>query len=99
VLCDLNGNVFSWIFDDVQGNDLGLTTIIKADSPSLTTAPYPSQGKGMGWRPDGERNWSGGALRRGGCWGSRSYAGVFRLGGGGPGGRSGGVGFRCTKSL
>ncbi len=98
-VCDLNGNVFSWIFDDVQGNDLGLTTIIKADSPSLTTAPYPSQEKGMGWRPDGERNWSGLALIRGGCWDSGSSAGVFYLLGGSPVYRVDYVGFRCTKSL
>jgi len=98
-VCDLNGNVFSWIFDDVQGNDFGLTTIIKADSPSLTTTTYPSQEKGMGWRPDGERNWSGYALVRGGCWRSGSSAGVFDLGSGGPGYRDDVVGFRCTKSL
>ena len=98
-VCDLNGNVFSWIFDDVQGNDKGLTTIIKADSPSLTTAPYPSQEKGMGWRPDGERDWSGYALFRGGDWYSVSCAGVFRLDNGYPGSRGDDVGFRCTKSL
>ena len=93
-VCDLNGNVFSWIFDDVQGNDLGLTTIIKADSPSLTTAPYPSQEKGMGWRPDGERNWSGRALVRGGCWGSDSNAGVFNLNNYEPSNRNDNIGFR-----
>ena len=98
-VCDLNGNVFSWVFDDIQGDDKGLTTTIKADSPSLTTAPYPSQEKGMGWRPDGERNWSGSALIRGGCWRSASRAGVFVLLGGYPVGRNGSIGFRCTKSL
>jgi len=76
-----------------------LTTIIKADSPSLTTAPYPSQEKGMGWRPDGERNWSGTALVRGGFWYSGSGAGVFYLDFDYPENRNGGVGFRCTKSL
>ena len=96
-ICDINGNVFSWVFDDVQGDDKGLTTIIKADSPSLTTAPYPSEEKGMGWRPDGERNWSGSALVRGGDWYSGSLAGVFLLGSDWPGDEGGSVGFRCTK--
>lgn len=98
-VCDLNGNVSSWIFDDVQGDEKGLTTTIKADSPSLTTAPYPSQEKGMGWRPDGERNWSGYTLFRGGFWGSKSNAGVFCLSNGWHGLGYDGVGFRCTKSL
>jgi len=96
---DFSGNCYSWVFDDIQGDENGLTGKIAADSISLTTAPYPSQEKGMGWRPDGERNWSGGALVRGGCWGSDSYAGVFYLDVFGPGHRIGGVGFRCTKSL
>ena len=96
---DFSGNCYSWVFDDIQGDENGLTTIIKADSPSLTTAPYPSQEKGMGWRPDGERDWSGYALIRGGCWYSGSYAGVFGLGVDSPGYRYGDIGFRCTKSL
>ena len=94
---DIAGNAFSWVFDDIQGNDAGLTTIIKADSPSLTTAPYPSRENGMGWRPDGERDWSGRALIRGGCWGSGSYAGAFCLFGDWPGYAYDYVGFRCTK--
>ena len=96
---DFSGNCYSWVFDDIQGDENGLTTIIKADSPSLTTAPYPSQEKGMGWRPDGERDWSGRALIRGGCWRSGSYAGVFGLLSDYPDHRYGSVGFRCTKSL
>ena len=94
---DFAGNAFSWIFDDVQGDGNGLTTIIKADSISLTTAPYPSRKKGMGWRPDGQCDWSGRALVRGGCWGSGSYAGAFVLGRGWPVREGGDVGFRCTK--
>lgn len=94
-ICDLNGNAFSWIFDDVQGDDQGLTTVIQADSPSLTTAPYPSCKKGMGWRPDGKRDWSGDALIRGG-WVSQSFSGAFRLDFCFPGRRYDFVGFRCT---
>jgi len=96
---DINGNVWQWIFDDVQGDDKGLTTIIKADSPSLTTAPYPSEKKGMGYRPTGECNWSGIALVRGGCWCSGSRAGAFGLNFGWPDARYGVVGFRCTQPI
>ena len=96
---DFSGNCYTWVFDDVQGDENGLTGKIAAFSISLTTAPYPSQEKGMGWRPDGERNWSGYALVRGGCWYSGSFAGVFRLNHGGPDRRRSSVGFRCTKSL
>ena len=95
-ICDLNGNVFQWIFDDVQGDANGLTTVIKADSPSLQ-APFPPMTKGMGWRPDGERDWSGRALLRGGYWRSGGYAGAFYLGHGGPDFRYDFVGFRCTQ--
>ncbi len=96
-ICDLNGNVWQWVFDDVQGDEQGLPSIIESDSISLTTAPYPSMEKGMGWRPDSRRDWSGGALVRGGAWRSGSDAGAFGLGSGWPGHGSGDVGFRCTK--
>lgn len=97
-ICDLNGNVWQWVFDDVQGNEAGV--IAKAfdkDSPSIATAPYPSEEKGMGWRPSAGSNWSGGALLRGGCWCSWSRAGAFRLNLDWPGSRRGYVGFRCTQ--
>ena len=97
-LCDMNGNAFSWVFDNIQGDAGGQTGIIEADSMSLQ-APFPSMEKGMGWRPDGRRDWSGLALVRGGCWYSESYAGVFRLNGGWPGSEYDYVGFRCTKGL
>lgn len=96
---DFAGNCFSWVSDDVQGDENGLTTIIKSDSPSLTTAPYPSMQNGMGWRPDGERNWSGRALVRGGCWRSGGGAGVFDLNFDYPGVRYDIFGFRCTKKV
>lgn len=94
---DFAGNAYTWIFDDVQGDENGLTTIIKVDSISLTTAPYPSRQNGMGYRPDGERDWSGSALFRGGCWFSESNAGAFYLNRGWPGFAIGSVGFRCTQ--
>lgn len=96
---DVAGNASSWIFDDVQGDKNGLTTVIEADSISLTTAPYGICEKGMGWRPDGRRDWSGYALIRAAYWHSERNAGPFYLVGGWPGRRYRSVGFRCTKSL
>ena len=97
-ICDLNGNVFQWVFDDVQGDENGLIAkAFAADSPSIATAPFPSMEKGMGWRPSAGSNWSGDALVRGGFWSSESLAGAFRLNCGWPGGAYDGVGFRCTQ--
>lgn len=93
---DVAGNVYCRVFDDIQGDERGLTTIIKADSPSLSTPPFPSMEKGMGWFPDGERDWSGLALVRGGCWYSGRNAGAFGRGYDWPSGAYVNVGFRCT---
>lgn len=95
---DLAGNAFTQIFDDIQGGADGLTGEIKADSPSLTTLPYPSQKNGVGWRPEGGANWAGYVLLRGGCWSSGSRAGVFRLGYVDPSRRYDYVGFRFTTN-
>jgi hypothetical protein len=97
-ICDMNGNAFSWVFDNVQGDASGQTGIIEADSMSLQ-APFPSEEKGMGWRPDGRCDWSGHALIRGGCWFSESNAGVFILSSGWPESEGDYVGFRCTKPI
>jgi hypothetical protein len=95
---DFAGNAGSWVFDDVQGDPDGLIAReFSEESPSLATAPYPSREKGMGWRPKAGANGSGYALVRGGCWDGGANAGVFRLDGVWPDGRSGDVGFRCTK--
>jgi formylglycine-generating enzyme required for sulfatase activity len=94
-ICDINGNVFQWVFDNIQGDSAGLTTVIDARSMTLQ-APFPSLEKGMGWRPEGERDWSGRALIRGGYWYSVSNAGVFILDYDWPDHRLGLVGFRCT---
>ncbi|MBW7903807.1 MAG: hypothetical protein H3C26_20250 [Rhodocyclaceae bacterium] len=99
-ICDVAGNAFSWIHDDVQGDENGLVAKgIAANSISLTTAPYGICEKGMGWRPDGARNWSGRALVRGGCWHSERLAGAFNLDFDWPGRRCDIVAVRCTKSL
>ncbi len=98
-ICDLNGNIFQWIFDDLQGDEDGLVAKAFAHDSISIQAPYPSMKKGMGWIPDSGANWSGGALIRGGYWYSGSYAGAFGLGGGWPGSRYSSVGFRCTMGL
>ncbi len=100
LIYDVAGNAYTWVFDDVQGGPDGLTAKpFHPDSPSITTAPFPSLEKGMGWYPDPEDDWSGHALIRGGCWSSVSDAGVFRLNYGWPVYAYNYVGFRCTKSL
>ena len=92
------GNAYSWVFDDVQGDEAGLVArAFAADSPSITTAPFASMANGMGWRPVAGRDWSGLALARGGFWNDEDYAGVFRLRNDWPDSRLGRVGFRCTK--
>jgi formylglycine-generating enzyme required for sulfatase activity len=98
-ICDMNGNVFSWVFDDLHGDENGvINKSFDSSDPSISTAPYPSLEKGMGWRPS-SANWSGIALVRGGYWGSDDLAGVFNLGNGWPVSDHDLVGFRCTKSL
>jgi hypothetical protein len=95
----LAGNIYTWTSDDVQGDSNGLCTRLADDSPSLIVAPYASGQFGMGWRPDGARDWSGGALIRGGYWNDGDNAGVFRLGYATPSYAVDFVGFRCTKTL
>jgi hypothetical protein len=94
---DFAGNAYSWVFDDVQGDDQGLIAKPFAeDSPSIG-APYPSMKNGMGWRPRSGADWSGDALVRGGYWSVGDGAGVFLLDVGWPDHRGDVVGFRCTK--
>jgi formylglycine-generating enzyme required for sulfatase activity len=97
-ICDMNGNVYQWIFDNVQGDENGIiSSEFSEDSPSITTPQFPSEEKGMGnyevW------DWSGVALIRGGYWDSESRAGVFRLDYCWPGSRADRIGFRCTKPI
>ena len=97
---DFSGNIYSWVFDDVQGDENGIIAkpFDKA-SPTVTTAPYGNREHGIGDTSIGDGNWSGSALIRGGCWGSDDRAGVFGLGDGWPDYDGDVVGFRCTKSL
>ena len=97
-ICDVAGNAYSWVFDNVQGDEHGLVAeAFSSDSPSSATAPFPSMTSGMGWRPGAGMNRSGHALLRGGCWSDGGFAGVFNLGCTHPGGDLDHVGFRCTK--
>jgi hypothetical protein len=94
---DFVGNVFAWMHDDLHGDDEGLVKgSIPADSPLLTSAPAPSEQKGVGFVPKGPLNWSGFALIRGGCWCSGGNAGVFFLGYVSPVYGFDDVGVRCT---
>ena len=97
-ICDLNGNVYQWVFDNVQGDEQGLIAREFAkDSPSITTPPFPSGTKGMG---DYETwDWSGAALIRGGYWDSEARAGAFHLDRVWPDFRYDLVGFRCTQPI
>jgi|GEM_PF-43656 len=98
VIYDIAGNCFSWVFDNVQGNEEGLVSqSFAANSPSLTLAPFPSSKQGVGSRPDDGESWAGYALIRGGYWRSGSGAGVFCVEGGWPELAYEYVGFRCTS--
>lgn len=99
---DFNGNLFQWVFDDVQGNSAGIinATITEQSlsrSVALAAGAADWREKGLGWQPTGDAHWSGGALVRGGYFYSGDRAGVFYLYYGFPDYRYDLVGFRCTK--
>ncbi len=94
---DIAGNCYTWVFDDVQGNENGIVSSAFADDSVSLSAPYPSMEKGVGWHPSKGSDWSGVALVRGGFWGSGGRAGVFYLGDGSPDCGVDVIGFRCTK--
>ncbi len=97
---DFSGNIYSWVFDDVQGDENGIVAKpFDKESPTITTAPYESREHGIGDTSVGGGDWSGLALVRGGYWLSDGIAGVFRLYNDWPDYDNNGVGFRCTKSL
>jgi hypothetical protein len=96
VIFDFSGHLYSWVYDDVQGNEDGIIARKFAmDSISLQ-APYPSMTNGVGWYPDAGTNWSGRAILRGSSWHSRVKAGVCRLRNIWPRDGYGYVGIRCT---
>jgi len=97
---DMSGNIYSWVFDDVQGDENGvIAKKFDKKSPTVTTAPYKSREHGIGDTGIGGGDWRGNALVRGGCWSSGDRAGVFGLNRDWPDGDYQRVGFRCTKGL
>lgn len=99
VIFDAAGHLYTWLFDDVQGDADGVVVSeFAAGSPGVS-APFPSLEKGMGWYPKAGTDWSGYALLRGGCWCSVSSAGVFDLSNVSPGYGRNLVGFRCTAPI
>jgi hypothetical protein len=93
---DFAGNVWTWVFDNVQGDAEGIVAkSIGKDSLSRSTIPADCYAKGGGYVfSDTNLNWSGRALIRGGCWYSESNTGVFNLNNDWPDNENDNVGFR-----
>ncbi|MES2148625.1 MAG: hypothetical protein V4508_02420 [Pseudomonadota bacterium] len=101
VVFDVAGHLYTWLRDDVHGDERGLVAVKRfpKDSPVVCGAPYPSMENGVGWYPDAGSNWSGRALIRGGRWCSHADAGVFLLSYVSPVNGGSFVGVRCTKPI
>lgn len=93
---DVAGNIWTWVFNDVLGDEVGICLgIIAKDSISLQ-APYPSMKKGMGYIP-APGDYSDAAFLRGGYWNDGANSGPFTLYlGNGRSGPYASIGFRCT---
>lgn len=82
-ICDFNGNAWSWIFDDIQGDHAGLpgtSFTAESDSPSRRTQPHPPMTHGMGcFKPYSTGAFGPRAIIRGGCYISGKEAGAFGL--------------------
>lgn len=76
---DFAGNVWQWIFDDVNGDEDGVITSLKDDSISLTLPPFKSCEKGAGYRHEKAPDWNDMCPVSGGDWGSTTGAGVWAL--------------------
>lgn len=96
---DFGGNAWSWVFDDLQGGPDGVAAIVDEDSPSLTTARFPSTSKGMGRFPKHRQAWDGRGLIRGGGWRSGKDAGAFALYAAQLYGEYLSIGFRATRPI
>lgn len=100
-LCDLNGNAWQWVFDDIQGHANGTTSNLAANSPSLTTQPHPRLTHGMGWSPSPDTTPKNPpmALARGGGFMAGKDAGIFGLQCAVASAAYVSVGFRCTRPI
>lgn len=81
-LCDFGGNAWSWVYDDIQGGQEGVTGVVEPDSPSVTTAPCDPRADGMGIFPkagSARLVWDDRGLIRGGGCCSGKDAGAFAL--------------------
>jgi hypothetical protein len=97
---DFAGNAFSWVADDVQGDEDGIVRRTFAiDSPTVAGAPGQRLAQGLGWWPQAGRNWWGRALARGGSVTSGEGAGVFLVVDEKPRAERSHIGFRCTLPL
>lgn len=96
-ICDAAGNAYTWVFDNVHGDERGLVArAISSGSLSVACAPFPPQDHGVGWYPAEGADWVGYALVRGGRLGSDN-TGIFNLNRQLPGYAFEHLGFRCTK--
>jgi hypothetical protein len=96
IIYDIAGHLFTWAFDDVQGNDKGIIARKFAKDSISLQAPYPSMTNGVGWYPKAGTDWAGDALLRGGYWHSSGNAGVCNLHYDWPSNEDDIVGVRCT---
>lgn len=95
-VCDLNGNLQQWVFDDVQGNEEGLLLMgaYATNSPSLTTdCGYSAYGRGGGLLPEGSERRA--AVRGGGT--CTDHSGLFFLYPMPPSRAEAYRGFRCVR--
>lgn len=96
---DFSGNVSSWVFNDLHGDEDGLTNQRFDDAHvSLSTALFPRNDRGMGRYPAISRDFTGFALVRGGYWAMANDAGIFALSSELPDSKYRRIGFRCTRA-
>lgn len=101
-LCDFGGNAWSWVYDDIQGGQEGVTGVVEPDSPSVTTAPCDPRADGMGIFPkagSARLVWDDRGLIRGGGCCSGKDAGAFALYAALLNGKYAMVGFRATRPV
>jgi hypothetical protein len=97
---DVAGNIYSWVFDDIQGDACGLlANRIAPTSPTATTAPFEALQRGVGFYPAVTRNLPGKAVVRGGAVNVGDACGIFHWNFADP--EQGGMaaGFRASRPI